>query len=116
MEYIRKIFDGIPRLLGQKFKYSNIDRDIRARELSQGWHRELPSAEAEVDFVIQREPYLLPIEVKSGETGSLKSLHLFLNEKKAYLQNAVTLSSASFSKHDCIEKIPFYGIMTLFYK
>lgn len=31
---IRKIFDAIPRLLSQKFKYSNVSDDIQSRELS----------------------------------------------------------------------------------
>ena len=33
--YLRKIFDNAPRLLGQKFKYSNIDREARSRDLGQ---------------------------------------------------------------------------------
>ena len=34
---------------------------------------------AEVDFVWKRQPYVLPIEVKSGINAHLRSLHLFMS-------------------------------------
>jgi hypothetical protein len=46
------------------------------------WRREKKGAEAEVDYVIQHENQVIPIEVKAGTTGSLKSLHQFMSEKK----------------------------------
>ena len=46
------------------------------------WHREKKGSEAEVDYIIQHEDQVLPIEVKAGSTGSLKSLHQFVKEKK----------------------------------
>lgn len=39
-------------------------------------------AEAEVDYVIQHETQVIPVEVKAGSTGSLKSLHQFMADKK----------------------------------
>lgn len=44
------------------------------------WDRQAKSSTAEVDFVIQKNGKWFPIEVKSGASGSLRSLHLFLNE------------------------------------
>ncbi len=46
------------------------------------WLREKKGAEAEVDYVIQHEDQIIPIEVKAGTTGTLKSLHQFMKEKK----------------------------------
>ena len=46
------------------------------------WHREKKGAEAEIDYIIQHENQVLPIEVKAGTTGTLKSLHQFMKEKK----------------------------------
>ena len=43
------------------------------------WVREKSQAPAEVDFVIQFEKYAVPIEVKAGAKGTLKSLHQFIN-------------------------------------
>lgn len=46
------------------------------------WQREKKGAEAEVDYVIQYENQVIPVEVKAGTTGSLRSLHQFVKEKK----------------------------------
>ena len=45
------------------------------------WTREKAGSSAEVDYVISEGPEVIPIEVKAGRTGALKSLHLFLREK-----------------------------------
>jgi predicted AAA+ superfamily ATPase len=42
------------------------------------WVRESSSAAAETDFLVQAGGGLLPVEVKAGKAGSLKSLHQFL--------------------------------------
>lgn len=46
------------------------------------WQRGKKGAEAEVDYIIQYENQIIPIEVKAGTTGTLKSLHQFVKEKK----------------------------------
>ncbi len=46
------------------------------------WLRESKSANAEVDYVISRGNWILPIEVKAGKSGSLKSLQQFALQKK----------------------------------
>jgi len=44
------------------------------------WIRPEKSSSAEVDFVLVREGKIFPVEVKSGKSGRLKSLHLFLEK------------------------------------
>lgn len=44
------------------------------------WVREKKTSLAEVDYIYPYEGQLIPIEVKAGKTGSLKSLHLFMDE------------------------------------
>jgi uncharacterized protein len=46
------------------------------------WLREARKANAEVDYVISRSSRILPVEVKSGRSGSLKSMQLFMHRKK----------------------------------
>lgn len=46
------------------------------------WQREKKGTEAEIDYIIQHENQIIPIEVKAGTTGTLKSLHQFMREKK----------------------------------
>lgn|SRR3990167_4466184 len=55
------------------------------------WCREERNASAEVDYVIQHAQHVIPIEVKSGKTGSMKSLQLFMQLKKRKL--AVRINS-----------------------
>ena len=45
------------------------------------WHRERKNANAEVDYVWAHEEHVIPIEVRAGTSGSLKSIHVFLAEK-----------------------------------
>jgi predicted AAA+ superfamily ATPase len=46
------------------------------------WVRDKKDAEAEVDFVIDYEGRMIPIEVKSGVSGRLRSLHSFMDMVK----------------------------------
>jgi predicted AAA+ superfamily ATPase len=46
------------------------------------WLREGRTSNAEIDFVVQPDGQMVPVEVKAGTTGSLKSLHRFIYEKK----------------------------------
>ena len=46
------------------------------------WMRQKKQSSAEVDYVIAIGETVVPVEVKAGKTGSLKSLHVFLREKK----------------------------------
>lgn len=55
------------------------------------WQRDKKGASAEIDYVIPHETDILPIEVKSGATGSLKSLHLFMQLKQ--LKQALRINS-----------------------
>ncbi|MFO1258853.1 MAG: AAA family ATPase [Gammaproteobacteria bacterium] len=59
------------------------------------WQREEKGSNAEVDYVIEHGTKVIPIEVKTGSTGTLKSLHLFMGQKK--LDIAVRISSMPLS-------------------
>jgi uncharacterized protein len=43
------------------------------------WVREKNSSSAEIDFLFAFEDKLIPVEVKSGTEGKLKSLHIFMD-------------------------------------
>ena len=45
------------------------------------WTREARNAAAEVDYLMALGGRIVPVEIKAGTSGSLKSLHQFLNEK-----------------------------------
>ena len=46
------------------------------------WAREARNAAAEIDYLLTVGPRIVPVEVKAGTTGSLRSLHRFLAEKR----------------------------------
>ena len=49
------------------------------------WLRHKKGSEAEIDYVIQHEQNVIPLEVKAGTQGELKSLHFFMGLKKKSL-------------------------------
>ena len=199
MKYVRLLFDHIPLVLGQKFKFSAVSQDYRKRELSpcldllvtagivhkvfqtdaQGiplgaqanvddfkvifldvalsqtilglngrdwitnpleqfvnkgalveafigqellaysypfvktelyyWHREAKNSQAEVDYVIQKDESIIPIEVKSGEGSTLKSMHMFL-ESHHKSDSGIRFSTQNFSLFQNIYSYPLYAV------
>ena len=63
------------------------------------WVREKKNSEAELDYVISEGSMIVPIEVKSGKTGRLKSLHQFIHAKKTGLAVRFNTETASFTKN-----------------
>ncbi len=55
------------------------------------WMREKRNSEAELDYLVQVRNTILPIEVKAGKTGTMKSLYVFIAEKK--LKKAVRFNT-----------------------
>jgi hypothetical protein len=49
------------------------------------WNRQSKGSTAEVDYLVQMEGRVIPIEVKAGKTGRLRSLQVFMQEKKTLL-------------------------------
>ncbi len=64
--------------------------------------------QAEVDYVIHVDDIIVPIEVKSGKTGSLKSLHYFMNTFHSRV--GIHLSMRPLSVYKNVLSIPLYMI------
>lgn len=75
------------------------------------WHREKKGSNAEVDFVIQKNKHIIPIEVKSGSTGKMQSLRSFMSEKNSKL--GLRLSLENFGTYGDIQVIPLYAAGTI---
>jgi predicted AAA+ superfamily ATPase len=75
------------------------------------WHRETRGSSAEVDYVLELDRSIVPIEVKEGTQGGMKSLHLFLKEKKQ--PRGVKISKYGFSDDGTVATVPFYAIERL---
>lgn len=46
------------------------------------WMRQKHNTSSEVDYLVQDGVNIVPVEVKAGKTGKLKSLHVFITEKR----------------------------------
>ena len=75
------------------------------------WSREDKSSTAEVDYVLNVDSLITPIEVKAGKTGTLRSLHLMMKEKD--LPTGVRISTLKLQVNDNILSVPFYLISQL---
>ena len=62
---------------------------------------------AEIDFIIQRDGQLIPIEVKSADNTKAKSLKVYMDTyKPAY---AIKLSAKNFGFEDNKKIVPLYA-------
>ena len=72
------------------------------------WQREKPGSSAEVDYVVQCNSDIVPLEVKSGTKGSMQSMFQFLSEKN-YIYG-IRCSMENFGQYQNVKIYPLYGI------
>ncbi len=195
--YLQKIFYAVPKMVGKKFKYSQVDDSIQSRELKEAlelleksgvvyrvkqtgggglplesnaddrqfktlfldiglmqnlcgldsetlmtedfiqvnsgavaeqfvgqeliayhdpfaeaslyyWTREARSSNAEVDYLTPYRKFAVPVEVKAGKTGTLRSMNLFLEKYPAPV--GIRISQIPLQAHPPILSLPFYAI------
>jgi uncharacterized protein len=61
------------------------------------WSREAKNSNAETDYLIEKDGKVIPVEVKSGKAGSLKSLHVIL-KSFPNVENSFVFTDASFGR------------------
>jgi uncharacterized protein len=75
------------------------------------WNREQKNSSAEVDYLIAHGGKVVPVEVKAGKTGTLKSLQVFVAEKKSRVAVRFNAMPPSCSHEETLiagkEKVPF---------
>lgn len=72
------------------------------------WKRETKSSSAEVDYLLTVGSEIVPVEVKAGKTGRLRSLQIFMKEKKSSL--GVKVSMSPLSQENSILSLPLYMV------
>jgi len=70
------------------------------------WENTSRGSSAEIDFLVNLDQKRVPIEVKSGSTGRLKSLRQFMEKKKVDL--GVQISDRPLEFEQGILSVPFY--------
>lgn len=77
------------------------------------WHRETRSSNAEVDYVVSSGRSVIPIEVKSGSTGQLKSMWSFLAARQTVASHGIRFSAQNFSALPELQSYPLYAVSSL---
>jgi predicted AAA+ superfamily ATPase len=74
---LHSIYQGLlcEHIVGQEL----MGMDVNVPKKVSFWVREQKQSNAEVDFVVPFQHYAVPLEVKAGKTGSLRSLHQFVD-------------------------------------
>jgi hypothetical protein len=75
------------------------------------WHREAKNSQAEVDYVIQNQDFIFPVEVKAGTKGAMQSMHLFMDEKKS--RYGLRLSLENFTEYEKVKVLPLYAVSNI---
>ncbi len=76
------------------------------------WAREAKNSNAEVDYLLEYQGDIIPVEVKSGTSGRMKSMIMFMNQFDS--EKGLKISQSQYSENDKIISLPFYGISALF--
>ena len=77
------------------------------------WQNLSRGAQAEVDYVIAKDSDIIPIEVKAGTSGSMKSMYQFMTGKQ--LDYGIRTSLENFGKLNHIDIIPLYALSNIFH-
>ena len=95
------------------FKGGMAENYVNTQLLINGYHTYYWESErgAEIDFIIQREGQLIPVEVKSADNTRAKSLRVYMNTyKPAY---AIKLSAKNFAFENDKKIVPLYAAFLL---
>jgi hypothetical protein len=76
------------------------------------WQNLARGAQAEVDYVLASSQGVMPLEVKSGTAGKMKSLYQFLADK--HLSMGIRSSLENFGQLEKVRIIPLYALSGLF--
>ncbi len=76
------------------------------------WVREAKNSNAEVDYLLESDGKIIPIEVKSGSNGRLKSIKMFMEIYN--IDIGTKISQEKFSDKGEILSLPFYGMVSLY--
>lgn len=74
---LNETYQGVvaEHIVGQELMTLN----FRALSIVQFWVRDKHQSSAEIDYIYNYQGKTIPIEVKSGKTGTLRSLHFFMD-------------------------------------
>ena len=63
------------------------------------WAREAKNSNSEIDYLIQKDNSIYPLEVKAGKSGTLKSMQVYLAEKNKNMGIRLNLDTPNFGQN-----------------
>ena len=95
--------------LAEQFVGQELTASFTAGHEPHWWKREAKNSTAEVDYLVELDNGIQPIEINSGSAGSLKSLHQLLKDHPG-CRDGIVLSCAPFSQlpEQRLKFIPLY--------
>ena len=78
------------------------------------WENLSKNASSEVDYILSQNMQIIPLEIKAGTSGKMKSLRYFMEKKT--LSYAIRSSLENFARLEDvgIDIIPLYALSNLF--
>ena len=110
---IANVFDGLiaEHIVAQELQAYSQD-NLHKQHF---WTREKKQSTAEVDFVYPFENLLIPIEVKTGKSGRLRSLHQFIDMAPHHFAVRIYSGKFSIDKTKTLQGKEFYLLNLPFY-
>jgi len=106
-EDIAAIFKGAvaEQFVGQELA---VNQDFYRKSNLYYWAREARNSSAEIDYIFEHKGEIIPVEVKSGKNGKLRSLKMYMDKYKP--KTAFKISQNTYNQSDGITSIPLYGV------
>jgi len=113
MEDLNNAYKGaiIPHLIIQELISLSTEKSFKPNF----WVREKNQSSAEIDVVVVHGKHVIPIEIKSGKIGKLKSLHQFIQATPHHYAVRMYAGEFSIEKHETNEgkeyhlmNLPYY--------
>jgi hypothetical protein len=112
--FIEEDFDGINKgNIAELFVGLELNKNFSSYQKGDlfYWQREASNSQAEIDYVIQKQDQIIPVEVKAGTKGTMQSLYLFLKEKN--IDCGIRISLENFSRMDKVNIFPLYAVKNI---
>ncbi len=73
------------------------------------WTRDARNSMAEIDYLMVKNERVIPVEIKSGATGHMKSMHMFINTFHSDLGIKISQASYAVDIKNRVLSVPFYS-------
>lgn len=113
MEDLNNAYRGaiVPHMITQELMSTHTSKAVKPNF----WVREKKQSSAEVDLVIQHGNLVIPIEIKSGKEGTLKSLHQFIEASNHPYAIRMYAGEFSIEQHKTREGKEYYLMNVPYY-